>query len=76
MQEKDQKETCILKYIILEMRIKHLHFFAETEDSQLAPKSKVYLATNPLKLTYSSSDKYILTFQIKTMIYVLTYCHI
>jgi hypothetical protein len=51
-------------------------FFAETEDSQLAPKSKVYLATNPLKLTYSSSDKYILTFHIKTMFYVLTYCHI
>jgi hypothetical protein len=57
MQEKDQKKTCIQKYIILEMRIKvHLYFFAEIEDLQLAPKSKVYLATKPLKFTYSNSS--------------------
>jgi hypothetical protein len=40
-----------------EMRIKvHLYFFAEIEDLQLAPKSKVYLATKPLKFTYSNSS--------------------
>jgi hypothetical protein len=49
--------TKIIKYIILEMRIKvHLYFFAEIEDLQLAPKSKVYLATKPLKFTYSNSS--------------------
>jgi hypothetical protein len=33
-----------------------LFFFAEIEDLQLAPKSKVYLATKPLKFTYSNSS--------------------